>query len=1056
MRVKADEKMTSLRAALLTLLAGGLWGAGLFAAFVTAFGLGPALRQLWGQRPAGQAVSFGDALRAVWNQAAETAGRQAYVLLPRVKAPAFTDAAASGMAGAVLLVFLAVLILVCLLFLRSGVRWLPVFSVLPALVLAVLLGAVPSAGAVVLLACGCLAAACVLSLGTEVRPWSFLIPAFCVLLLAAGLPALQSGRLPGAQALSSGFQKARARAAAWVRDLRYGEDPLARGQVSRIDGPALAEARTGAAGRKTALVLKGKDLSPLYLKGFVGEVYGSSGFQALPASLCYEARDQFQTYSAAGTGVWAQVYQAQTAAGQGGAGKPRDLTVVNEAAPRDLVYVPYELAGTPVRILGRTAEAGGAVTGNADGTAAGIDLAGTWTARGLRGARSYRLTLGTASVTCWPDQAASLAASTSGEAKKVLSMEAEAAAFYYAQDTQVPKALAARLRTATGLTAGRAHPGYRAAITAVRAWLADGFIESSNVPASGDRDPVTAFLSSKRGADPQFAAAAVLVFRSAGIPARYVEGYFVTASDLKGAGMKGGETVLSVSQSRLHAWPEIYVDGFGWVPVEVTPSYIGKMPEADLTRGVAAAEEGAAGRAAVPAKEAAEADADSPALTRLRQAVTGLWLLLLALLTGFLLWRPVRGLAVRFTEARRRGRSFRAPDPREGAASLYLWLAGRGASFTEAEREAGRRAAFSPHAVSEADRDILVRAFIRFRRERRADRRRRRLARLTRPMTRLAGWFPRVLRRGAGRRTAALGLVVLLSAGISFPLLTACGQDHVAGAGKAALKAVTEQSPGQGETGGAWAAIGAARAKEAWDLSETDQKKLTAFTQAYVDAVRLWVKEGGPEKERKGTVFSRTVLAFTAAGADPRRVEGKDLTAPLDDASLQAGQGVNAEAYALLAARASGIQLRNHDRYLKDVLAAQLPSGAFSLDGRRGGADLTAMICQVLAGEPGTGKQRDAAMKWLAGRQKSNGGFGSCETTSQVILALCALGRDPASDSAFQKAGKSPVDGLLSFRVSGGFAHTAEGARNDMATEQALLACEAVGLLKKGGLVYGK
>ncbi len=95
-------------------------------------------------------------------------------------------------------------------------------------------------------------------------------------------------------------------------------------------------------------------------------------------------------------------------------------------------------------------------------------------------------------------------------------------------------------------------------------------------------------------------------------------------------------------------------------------------------------------------------------------------------------------------------------------------------------------------------------------------------------------------------------------------------------------------------------------------------------------------------------------------------------------------------------------------------------------------------------------------MKWLAGRQKSNGGFGSCETTSQVILALCALGRDPASDSAFQKAGKSPVDGLLSFRVSGGFAHTAEGARNDMATEQALLACEAVGLLKKGGLVYGK
>ena len=51
---------------------------------------------------------------------------------------------------------------------------------------------------------------------------------------------------------------------------------------------------------------------------------------------------------------------------------------------------------------------------------------------------------------------------------------------------------------------------------------------------------------------------------------RYVEGYLLTPETVKEAGT--AETV-TVSQKYAHAWPEIYLDGMGWIPIEVTPKY---------------------------------------------------------------------------------------------------------------------------------------------------------------------------------------------------------------------------------------------------------------------------------------------------------------------------------------------------------------------------------------------------------------------------------------------------------------------------------------------------
>lgn len=104
-----------------------------------------------------------------------------------------------------------------------------------------------------------------------------------------------------------------------------------------------------------------------------------------------------------------------------------------------------------------------------------------------------------------------------------------------------------------------------------------------------DEDFVTYFLGTqKKGYCAHFASAATLLLRSYGIPARYVEGYVITQAAIsdraqateyqyddffEGENILGASNVVEVevNDGDAHAWVEVYVDGFGWMPVEVTP-----------------------------------------------------------------------------------------------------------------------------------------------------------------------------------------------------------------------------------------------------------------------------------------------------------------------------------------------------------------------------------------------------------------------------------------------------------------------------------------------------
>lgn len=56
-----------------------------------------------------------------------------------------------------------------------------------------------------------------------------------------------------------------------------------------------------------------------------------------------------------------------------------------------------------------------------------------------------------------------------------------------------------------------------------------------------------------------------------GIPARYAEGYVMTEDDLKDENLTQNGYKVEIKDNRAHAWAEVYLKEYGWVPFEFTP-----------------------------------------------------------------------------------------------------------------------------------------------------------------------------------------------------------------------------------------------------------------------------------------------------------------------------------------------------------------------------------------------------------------------------------------------------------------------------------------------------
>ena len=173
---------------------------------------------------------------------------------------------------------------------------------------------------------------------------------------------------------------------------------------------------------------------------------------------------------------------------------------------------------------------------------------------------------------------------------------------------------------------------------AVTGWLGKEGIYSLKNEHSGAEDPTASFLFGDRtGYCVHFSHAATYLMRSLGVPARVATGYAVSES-----ARQGGSSLL-LSGAASHAWPEVYIDGYGWVVLDVYPERALDPPEqpmdADLQRLL-----GELARGASPIPLSAT---DLPKLKELARRMTwaaGGWLLallacLLLVLYSVKVWR---------------------------------------------------------------------------------------------------------------------------------------------------------------------------------------------------------------------------------------------------------------------------------------------------------------------------------------------------------------------------------------------------------------------------------
>lgn len=96
-----------------------------------------------------------------------------------------------------------------------------------------------------------------------------------------------------------------------------------------------------------------------------------------------------------------------------------------------------------------------------------------------------------------------------------------------------------------------------------------------------DKDYVLYFLKEcQKGYCSHFASSGAILCRMLDIPARYVEGYYVSQSNFNSNAVAITEDsntsyTLSVKDDVAHAWTEIYIDNLGWINVDFTPGFNG-------------------------------------------------------------------------------------------------------------------------------------------------------------------------------------------------------------------------------------------------------------------------------------------------------------------------------------------------------------------------------------------------------------------------------------------------------------------------------------------------
>lgn len=139
--------------------------------------------------------------------------------------------------------------------------------------------------------------------------------------------------------------------------------------------------------------------------------------------------------------------------------------------------------------------------------------------------------------------------------------------------TAIPDDLPQSLRDLTGDVTSDATSAFERA-TAIQAYLRSDIFryDTRPLPGSGYQALENFLLRDRRGYCEQFAGAMAMMARVAGIPSRVTIGFL--------PGDRNSDGTYTVTNHKMHAWPELYFSGYGWIRFEPTPaSQAGSVPD---------------------------------------------------------------------------------------------------------------------------------------------------------------------------------------------------------------------------------------------------------------------------------------------------------------------------------------------------------------------------------------------------------------------------------------------------------------------------------------------
>lgn len=437
-----------------------------------------------------------------------------------------------------------------------------------------------------------------------------------------------------------------------VQEMRYGIQTLPEGDLNQA---ASLKENT----EEMMTVQTGQEKT-LYLRGFTGGSYDSSTGTWEPLS----DADYGMEYS--GMLEWlknqnfdpltqtAEYYQLGTEEQ-----KPEEnsLKIHITGAQREYLYLPCSLEKVK---KGRAAEEKD--TGLRSSGLTGIR---NYEFRELSGSRPAELTM----AESWVSRP------QTEEQQQYLAAESVYRNFVYERETQVDESLRELIQELFWSDYETDQDGIYSALTQIRTVLKQPGSYARRLGIAESReDPVSWFLTGDHtGNDMFYASAAVLAFRVHGIPARYAEGYYISEDTIR---EQAGEAVTVTGQDA-HAWVEVYFDGIGWLPLDVTPGYYYESVELqqmvstpDMVRKTAALEHNQSEADQISGSRRLQASIPEKMAEHIGEILPGLAALVMILLT---VWIVIRKLAAEIRHWNDR-RIYRNADNRQRVQMLHNQL----------------------------------------------------------------------------------------------------------------------------------------------------------------------------------------------------------------------------------------------------------------------------------------------------------------------------------------------------------------------------------------------